>query len=92
MRKMAIIAFAVAIAVPGFAQAVDLVNEDETDHIVMIEENGEETGITVTAGESITDVCNACKLSIGDSDNEPVSAEGDETIVVRNGQLTKRSG
>ena len=94
MKKFATFAFATVVAcvAPQIAQAVDLVNEDDADHIVMILENGEETGVTVSAGESITDVCNSCTLSIGDNDNEPVSAEGDETIVVRNGLLTKRSG
>jgi len=72
------------------AGAVDLVNEDDTDQIVMMTENGEETGITISAGESITDVCGSCSLTIGD--NEPVTAEGDEIVVVKNGQLTKRSG
>jgi len=92
MRKLTTIAFAAAVAIfaPQVAQAVDLVNEDDSDHIVMIEENGEETGITVSAGESITDVCNACTLSV--EDNVPVKAQGDETVVVRNGLLTKRSG
>lgn len=84
------IAAVFACVAPQIAQAVDLVNEDDTDHIVMISENGEETGITVIAGESITDVCGSCSLTLGDSD--PVAADGDEIVVVKNGQLTKRSG
>lgn len=92
MKKLATFAFATVVAcvAPQIAQAVDLVNEDDADHIVMILENGEETGIAVSAGETITDVCNSCSLSVGD--NDPVLAEGDETVVVKNGLMTKRSG
>jgi len=92
MKKLAnfLIAAAVAIGAPQIARAVDLVNEDDTDHIIMINENGEETGVTLSAGESVTDVCGSCSLTIGD--NVPVAAEGDEVVVVKNGMLTKRSG
>ncbi len=92
MKKLAILALGavVAFVTPQIAQAVDLVNEDATDHIVTIIEDGEETNITVNAGSSVTEVCESCYLSIGDSD--PVEAEGDEEIFVKNGTLTKRSG
>ncbi len=92
MSKLATLALGAvfALVTPQIAQAVDLVNEDGMDHVVTIVENGEETNITVTAGSSVTEVCESCFLSIGDSD--PVEAEGDEEIIVRNGMLTKRSG
>lgn len=92
MKTLATLACAAVgmIAAPQIAQAVDLVNEDDTDHVIMIMENGEETGITLSAGESYTDVCQSCTLSIGD--NEPLQVEGDELVIVRNGLLTKRSG
>jgi len=92
MNKLVIVALGAvfALVAPQTALAVDLVNEDETDHIVTVVENGEETNIAVTAGESVTDVCESCFLSIGDSD--PVAAEGDEMVVVKNGLLAKRSG
>lgn len=92
MKKLATFSFAAVLAcgAPYVAQAVDLVNEDDTDHVIMINENGEETGIALSAGESVTEVCGSCSLTIGD--NDPVSAEGDDIIVVKNGQLTKRSG
>lgn len=91
MKKLIVAAGAAfAFFTPQIAQAVDLVNEDDTVHIVTVVENGEETSITVTAGDSITEVCESCFLSIGDSD--PVAAEGDEMVVVKNGLLVKRSG
>jgi len=92
MQKLIIVAAGAAFAffTAQIAQAVDLVNEDDTDHIVTVVEDGEETNITVTAGDSITEVCESCFLSIGDSN--PVAAEGDEMVVVKNGLLVKRSG
>lgn len=53
-----------ACIVARTAEAVGLVNEDEQDHVIMIDENGDGTGVTLCAGNQEAGVGESCSLSL----------------------------
>jgi len=71
------------------AQAVDVVNSDEESHELMVEIDGNAQVIEVLPGNTMTDVCGRCILSMEDGDS--VEAEGDLVAVIKGGKIELKS-
>ena len=81
LTSLALMAFA------GSAYAVDIQNQDKLSHEIQIDDPNatEKAFIEVLHGETVTDICKSCDLTIGDSD--AVAAEGDQIAMIKNGIL-----
>ncbi len=71
------------------AQAVDVVNEDENTHEIIVETEGNAKTIEILSGDTLTGICAQCFLSIGDSD--AIEVEGEQIAVIKGGKLQLRS-
>jgi len=65
--------------------AVDIANEDEVNHTVLIGNDGVIDEVEVVAGETMMDVCDVCTIQIGD--DEPIHAQGEQVVVIMGGKL-----
>jgi len=90
--KHVLLAGAVALALVSgtmAAQAVDVVNEDENTHEIIVETDGNAQAVEILAGETLPSLCGKCTISLGDTD--PVEIEGDQVAVIKGGKLQLRS-
>jgi len=71
------------------AQAVDVVNEDENTHEIIVETEGNAKAIEILPGETLPSLCGKCTISLEDSDT--VEIEGDQVAVIKGGKLQLRS-
>ena len=87
MKKAFFVMAAAAISILPLtaALAVDIANEDEVNHTVLIGNDGAIEEVEVVAGETMMDVCDACTVQIGD--DEPVQAQGEQVVVIIGGKL-----
>ncbi|MGB0749565.1 MAG: hypothetical protein ACPGO3_12545 [Magnetospiraceae bacterium] len=77
---------AVAVAVMsmmGTAQAVDLVNEDDTSYMALVISGDDEKNVEIQAGETLQGICETCAVQIGEQDQ--VEAAGDQVVVIKGG-------
>ena len=82
------IAAAALLAVSGAAYAVDVENEDTTEHKVTLTEPGSpKWEVKVGGGEKKLDVCAMCSVAVEGA--QPVSASGLDRVVIKGGKLTK---
>ena len=90
-KILASVICAAALSLSSAAYAVDIENQDGTDHqlTVSIGDNGPVT-MTLKAGETKTNICSdqACILQINESTWE---AEADQELVVKDGQLMDKN-
>lgn len=90
MKHMLPIAAAIfALGFAGTSQAVDVVNEDQTTHQVVITQGEDAEAFDLEGGQSLADICDKCLLQVGDS--EPVSTEGDQVAVIKGGKIEIKS-
>ncbi len=79
-------AVALALAAPAFA--VDVTNEQDTEVQLTVSDNDGSELINLAAGETIPNLCEKCKLVVGD---ESLNVEGDQVAVIRNGKISVRA-
>ncbi|SDG35877.1 hypothetical protein [Roseospirillum parvum] len=85
---MRIVAFVAAVALTGTpALAADLVNQDGSDHTVLMDILGETTEVTVAAGETKAGVCDICTFQMTE-DSEPVLVMEGQKAVIQGGALS----
>lgn len=69
--------------------AVDVLNQDDEDRLITVtDENGSEE-IVVGPGETLADVCEACKIQL--EGGAPIDAREDEVVVIKNNAMAKGS-
>ncbi len=87
MNKALFVMAAAAISILPLSAtfAVDITNEDEVNHTVLIGNDGVIDEVEVVAGETMMDVCVACTVQIGD--DEPIHAQGEQVVVIIGGKL-----
>lgn len=72
------------------ARAVNIENQDSQDYQMIIEtDGGDAMEIEISAGQNVDNVCDACYIHFGEY--EPFPAEGDEVILITDGQLSIRN-
>lgn len=90
-KVIASIVCAAALSLAPVAYAVDIENQDDTDHEITLSvgENGPVT-FMLKAGEKKADICKGdpCVLMLNDS---TVEAGEDDQLVIRDGQLTSQT-
>ncbi|MEK9723036.1 MAG: hypothetical protein VW405_06065 [Rhodospirillaceae bacterium] len=75
------------LAAVGTAQAVDVTNLDEIAHQVRVNNvaTQEETLVDIGPGETISQVCQSCELSLGE--DEPMPFEAEQVALIKDGKL-----
>ena len=88
MKKPFLIAFVAMFAAAPLtaAHAVDAVNTDGQDHVLLVSSDDGAKQVEIGAGQTIKSLCKACEITIGDQD--PVSAEGDEVVSIKGGKAS----
>jgi len=77
----------VAALAAGPAIAVDIRNEDRVDHDAVIIEEGVGFRLLLTAGETESDVCGACRIAIERVGT--IEAEGADVVVIKDRALSR---
>lgn len=74
------LALTAAIAVPGGAVAATVTNADDTAHILVVTEGGNQSEVTIGPGETI-DICpSGCFVTMPNGDREVLT--GSETLQI----------
>ena len=81
-------AAAIALAFAAPVHAVDVTNEQDTEVQLTVSDNDGSELINLAAGETIPNLCEKCKLVVGD---ESLNVEGDQVAVIRNGKISVRA-
>lgn len=66
------------------ALAVDVVNEDDQSHVLLINGDDGSKEVDIAGGQTISGICKSCAISVGDGD--PVSVEGDDVVSIKGGK------
>ncbi len=76
------------MALSGGAHAVDVTNQDVQIHEILIDDPdlADQAFIEILPGETVTNICKVCELTIGDGDAVP--ADGDQIVMIKNSILT----
>lgn len=80
MKKTLILAAAAVISFAPVAGAVDIVNEDDTPVMVLIDDGSNAKEIEIGAGETVEGACEACVIQVGE---EAVDAEGAQVVKIK---------
>lgn len=83
---VAVAVLALSMAPFASANAVDITNQDETSHLVVISTDSDDRELEIGAGETLQDVCAKCAIQVGDSD--PLETEGNELVLIQDGVPT----
>jgi len=78
-----------ALTVASGANAVDVVNQDGEEHLVVVNEGGTESEHVIPAGGSVPGVCGTCTIEV--EGGGKTEAAGDEVVVIKDGNPTKGS-
>lgn len=70
------------------AQALEIVNEDAENHMVLISSESSEKEVEVAANGTATDDCSPCVVQVGEG--EPIEVEGDAVVVIKDGAPSLR--
>jgi hypothetical protein len=86
MKKIAIAALIFAISGVG-AFAVDLRNEDSQSYTVRVHDVGT-THTSIGSSTTMASICSSCEIEVEGVGS--LKASGSETVVIKDGQLSKR--
>ncbi len=88
MKKIALTAIAAFFAAAPFitAHAVDVVNQDDQEHLVFFGTDDDSKEASIAPGETLAGLCEACSIQI--NDEEPVIAEGAQVVVIKDGKAS----
>ena len=67
------------------AGAVDIVNDDDSPYVLLVDTGEVAKEVEVGGNQTVTGVCEACVVQIGDDDI--VEAEGDQIVKIKGGKL-----
>lgn len=68
---------------PAGAQALEIVNQDEQNHVVILATDDGEKEIEIAAGETANEDCTKCIVQVGEG--EPMEVQGDAVVVIKDG-------
>lgn len=86
MKRSLVALAALVLATPAFA--VTLHNKDSKKYDIRIESANGATSSSIDSGTVRNDICKKCKIKV--SGVGEVDAEGNETVVIEKGKISKK--